>query len=208
MDMEKCGAFIRERRLARGLSQQALAREVHVTREAVSKWENGRGFPEVSLIQPLSAALGVTVSELLLGEAGQTDGEALNTWLFLTEEEKRLRRRSTCWMLLAVGALILLYFGSEGWLSIAAGLLLGFAAVGLPIVVALRPSFSLGGISIASFGSCLTLVMKELLGIRQRVFVQDWAGLGDTIGASVTLCLLVGLATLAANALIFSGRKR
>ena len=41
MDMEKCGAFIRACRTEQGLSQQELAARLHVTREAVSKWENG-----------------------------------------------------------------------------------------------------------------------------------------------------------------------
>ena len=81
MDMEKCGAFIRSCRMKRDLSQQELARELHVTREAVSKWENGRGFPEVSLLQPLAGVLGVTVSELLLGEAGRENDDALDAWL-------------------------------------------------------------------------------------------------------------------------------
>ena len=73
MDMEKCGAFIRTRRTEQGLSQQELAKLLHVTREAVSKWENGRGFPDVSLLQKLAETLGVSVSELLLGEAGERD---------------------------------------------------------------------------------------------------------------------------------------
>ena len=208
MHIEKCGAFIRTRRTARGLSQQALARELHVTREAVSKWENGRGFPEVSLLQPLAAALGVNVSELLLGETGQTDGEALNTWIFLTEKEQALRRQSSLRLLFVVGALILVQYGSGGWPHLLASLLLGLSAVGLPIVLALRGQFRLGSITLASFGSCFALVMNELLGIRRCVLAQDWAGLGDTVGVSVTLCAVLCLATLLVNALLLSGRKR
>ena len=91
MEMKTCGEFIRERRAERGLSQQQLASALHVTREAVSKWENGRGFPDVSLLPPLAEALDVSVSELLLARRGEPDGEAIYNWIYLTERERELQ---------------------------------------------------------------------------------------------------------------------
>lgn len=50
------------------LTQDDIAEACNVTRQAVSKWENGNGFPEVSLLLPLCNELEITVNELLSGE--------------------------------------------------------------------------------------------------------------------------------------------
>ncbi len=59
---------IRALRESKGLTQSQLARFVGVTDKAVSKWETGRGLPDISLIEPLAQALGVSVAELLTGD--------------------------------------------------------------------------------------------------------------------------------------------
>ena len=56
---------IRTLREARALTQRELATAVGVTDKAVSKWESGRGLPDISLIEGLAAALGVSVSAAL-----------------------------------------------------------------------------------------------------------------------------------------------
>lgn len=61
------GAVIRALREGKGLTQEALAAKLHVSGKAVSKWETGRGFPDISLLEPLAAALDVSVMELLSG---------------------------------------------------------------------------------------------------------------------------------------------
>ncbi len=61
------GAMIKRLREKRGMTQLQLAERLHVSDKAVSKWETGRGYPDISLIEPLSAALGVSVLELLAG---------------------------------------------------------------------------------------------------------------------------------------------
>lgn len=69
MDRRKTGALIASRRRACGMTQQALAGRVHVTAKAVSKWERGLSFPGVDVLPGLAAALGLSVEELLSGEA-------------------------------------------------------------------------------------------------------------------------------------------
>ena len=51
-----------------GLTQRQLADRLFVSDKAVSKWETGRGYPDVSLIEPLAAALGTSVIELISGD--------------------------------------------------------------------------------------------------------------------------------------------
>ena len=53
------GTAIRQAREEKGMSQERLAEELGVSRQAVSKWERGLGYPDVSLINDLSSILGV-----------------------------------------------------------------------------------------------------------------------------------------------------
>ena len=68
MDRYVTGAMIRKLREGKGLTQEALAERIFVSGKAVSKWETGQGFPDISLLEPLAGALGVSVIELLSGE--------------------------------------------------------------------------------------------------------------------------------------------
>lgn len=62
------GNTIKSLRETRGLTQRALAERIGVSDKAVSKWETGRGLPDLTLLEPLGTALGVSVAELLSGE--------------------------------------------------------------------------------------------------------------------------------------------
>ena len=72
------GAVIRRLREARRLTQEELAARIHVSGKAVSKWETGQGFPDVSLLEPLAGALGISVIELLNGESIQNRNRSAN----------------------------------------------------------------------------------------------------------------------------------
>lgn len=67
MELEKTGALMAQARKERGLTQKELAQSLHVSTQAVSKWERGLSFPDVSLLESLSRCLGLTASELLSG---------------------------------------------------------------------------------------------------------------------------------------------
>ena len=62
------GATIKKLREAKGLTQLQLAEKIGVSSKAVSKWETAKGLPDITLIEPLSQALGVSVMELMSGE--------------------------------------------------------------------------------------------------------------------------------------------
>ncbi len=68
MDRYVTGAVIRRLRESRKMTQEELAVKLFVSSKAISKWETGRGFPDVSLLEPLADALGLSVMELLSGE--------------------------------------------------------------------------------------------------------------------------------------------
>ena len=68
MDRYVTGAVIRRLREGKHLTQDELAERIFVSGKAVSKWETGQGFPDISLLEPLAKALGISVIELLSGE--------------------------------------------------------------------------------------------------------------------------------------------
>ena len=72
------GAMIKHLRENRKLTQSQLAQKINVTDKAISKWETGRGLPDVSLIEPLAKALGVSVIELFSGESVINTNRAAN----------------------------------------------------------------------------------------------------------------------------------
>jgi putative ABC transport system ATP-binding protein len=68
MNQGKIGAFISERRKAKGWTQSQLAEKLGITDKAVSKWETGRSMPDLSLFMPLCTLLEITLNELFAGE--------------------------------------------------------------------------------------------------------------------------------------------
>ena len=75
MDARNTGALIAQRRKALGMTQKQLAERLLISDKAVSKWENGASYPEVTLLPPLAQILGITVDELLAG-AVREDGQS------------------------------------------------------------------------------------------------------------------------------------
>ena len=68
MDNNKTGALIKELRKEKNMTQKDLADLLHITDRAVSKWERGLCAPDISLLEPLSKALDISITELISGE--------------------------------------------------------------------------------------------------------------------------------------------
>lgn len=68
MDQIRIGRFIAEARKGRSMTQRQLADVLSISDKTISKWECGKGLPEVSLMLPLCDALQITVNDLLSGE--------------------------------------------------------------------------------------------------------------------------------------------
>ena len=97
MDQIRIGKFIAESRKSRNLTQRQLADALSISDKTISKWECGKGLPEVSLMLPLCAALDITVNDLLSGEkVSSTDyqkkaeGNMMNLMKENEENKKRM----------------------------------------------------------------------------------------------------------------------
>ena len=68
MDLTKISNLIKTKRKELGITQEELANKLFVTEKAISRWETGRGTPDISLLIPLAKELKIDVSELLNGK--------------------------------------------------------------------------------------------------------------------------------------------
>ena len=69
MDTYITGSIIKNLREKKGITQLQLSDILGVSSKAVSKWETGKGFPDITLIEPIAKALSVSVMELISGNA-------------------------------------------------------------------------------------------------------------------------------------------
>lgn len=67
MDAVRTGKFICEKRKAINMTQKELADKLHITDKAVSKWERGLSFPDITILIPLTEILNISLYDLLNG---------------------------------------------------------------------------------------------------------------------------------------------
>lgn len=93
VDTQKVGAFIAQCRKEHNWTQKELGEKLGVTDKAVSKWENGRSFLDITLLESLCETFDITVSELLSGKKIESEDYKRETERLLIQciGEKRLR---------------------------------------------------------------------------------------------------------------------
>ena len=115
MDKTQMGNFIKEQRMALGLTQQPLAEQLHVTNKAVSRWKTGNAYPDIALLDTLAAVLSVSVEELCRGEKLALPSADTNAILsdVITEARQQKKDRAAKWiriLCLSTFSVILLAF--------------------------------------------------------------------------------------------------
>ena len=78
MNQYVTGTIIKQLREKRKLTQAQLADQLNVSDKAISKWETGRGYPDIALLEPLARALGLSITELLAGESVSNTNRCFN----------------------------------------------------------------------------------------------------------------------------------
>lgn len=151
MDARKFGAFIAENRKAKNMTQAELAIKLQVTDKAVSRWERGLGFPDINSIEPLAAALDLSILELMKSErmketpVSHDDAESvIIDTLDVAISQKRDERKKVLYILavsITVVAL-LLAIDSVGW-EISSIILLLFSII-IPLFGAISGVFLIG----------------------------------------------------------------
>ena len=78
MNQYVTGTMIKRLRESQGMTQQELAEKIGVSDKAVSKWETGKGYPDITLIETIADNLGVSIIELFSGEDVANTNKAFN----------------------------------------------------------------------------------------------------------------------------------
>jgi len=176
-------------RRQKNLTQEELAEALFVSRAAVSKWESGRGYPNIDSLRAIAAFFSVTVDELL--SAGET--------LTLAEadrQENTARLRSLVFALLDCGAAALLFlplFGQRTEDAVRAVSLLALTGIN-PVLRAACLVFTAVSVAVG----VLTLALRD----RHAFWVRGGTALSLLTGAAGALLCIAGVQPYAA-ALLF-----
>ena len=186
MDAQKFGTFIAQCRKEKGMTQSELAAKIMVTDKAVSRWERGKGFPDINLLLPLAEALEVSVFELMHSERQkekaqlfQDDTAIVHLMENAVEMNKRNKHQDrivtciACITMLFVTAFIKFYgYGSIGG-GIAAGAFIAFIPIGFYLLISNRKDI-IGRKIYAIFtvlGICLTLALLTFLHVNPLILI-------------------------------------
>ena len=186
MDAQKFGTFIAQCRKEKGMTQSELAAKIMVTDKAVSRWERGKGFPDINLLLPLAEALEVSVFELMhserqKGKAQLFQDDTVIVHLMENAVEMNTQNKHqdkiitciACITMLFVTAFIKFYgYGSIGG-GIAAGAFIAFIPIGLYLLISNRKDIT-GRKIYAIFtvlGICLTLALLTFLHVNPLLLI-------------------------------------
>ena len=117
MEMNKTGRLIERQRREKNMTQAELADALGVSKQAVSNWERGKRFPDVSLIENIAAVLGLSVAEIIQGEriaeaALSKEEAAVLVLEALRVQKNELRRR---WTIVSIMCAALTAMACLGW---------------------------------------------------------------------------------------------
>ena len=125
MDQEKIGKFIADIRKKKHLTQEEIANKLGITSKAVSKWETGKGLPDVSLYVPLCEILGISLNEFFAGQYLNKDeikDNAEKNILNMANQEHQIRKKLTkvTWIaLVIIASLVLAIIFLYNYMSVA-----------------------------------------------------------------------------------------
>lgn len=186
MDAQKFGAFIAQCRKEKSMTQSELAAKIMVTDKAVSRWERGKGFPDINLLLPLAEALEVSVLELMHSERQkdivqlfQDDTIIVHLMENAVEMNKQNKQQDriiaciSCITMFFVTFFIKFYgYGSIGG-GIVAGAFIAFIPIGFYLLISNRKDIT--GRKIYTvftvLGICLTLALLTFLHVNSLILI-------------------------------------
>lgn len=169
---------LQQLRKRKGLTQEELAESLYVSRTAVSKWESGRGYPNIDSLKALAAFFGVTIDELLSGDELLTVAEE-------DSQQKAQQQRDLVFGLLDLSALMFFFmpfFGlkADGAVQAVPLLALGGIATWLKVLY-----------GVVVFGMAAGGVLTLALQGNQQVRWRQYKGKGSLVVNIVGVLLFI-----------------
>ena len=139
MDKQKTGELIRSARIKKGYTQVELGDLIGVTNKAISRWDKGDSFPDISLFEELPRVLDIRIQDIVIGDVTEPDSETAVTEVVraakLQDKVKKRKFISSGVSCIAAGYMLVC-----GWYSFrgqADDSILGYLTVSLAIVIAI-----------------------------------------------------------------------
>ena len=165
--MPKISKNIKKLRTERNLTQDALATKIHVTRQAISNWENDKTKPDIEALEKLAEVFGVDIEELIYGEKKEV----------IISQEKTTEKNRIKIILAIVGSLL-----------VASGLALVFFGFWQNLSVVFQTIFSLIPMILGQVFAIYTFTKKK-----ESVSWRESASIIWSIGVIATIALLNGI---------------
>lgn len=162
--MPKISKNIKKFRAEKNLTQDALAEKIHVTRQAISNWENDKTKPDIEALEALATALDVEVEELIYGEKKE---------IIVSQDKTKEKNR------------IKIILAIVGSLFVASGLALVFFGFWQKFPVALQTVFAFVPILLGQGAAIFTLLKKK-----ESVAWREGSAILWTVGLVATIALL------------------
>lgn len=102
MDKTTVGKFIAEQRKLHALTQKQFAEKLDVTDKAVSRWETGKGYPDIETLEKISTVFGVTVNDILSGEVLAPEKKEEKADENIIDAMKTTKKVKKKWQIIAV----------------------------------------------------------------------------------------------------------
>ena len=181
MDQVKIGRFIKECRNGKNMTQQELADKLMVSYKTISKWECGKGLPEVSLMIPLCEILGINVNELLIGGKINMENKEEKNEQLLLEMAKDINQKNriiwnSMWIIMWVsmialfaGIFLVAFLMPEGIWQLVAVITLCVVFL-IPCFYALKLEVSVGAYKCKNCGHEIVTTYSEALWAMHRVW--------------------------------------
>lgn len=165
--MPKISKNIKKLRAERNLTQDALAEKVHVTRQAISSWENDKTKPDIEALEKLAEVFGVDIEELIYGEKKEV----------IISQEKTTEKNRIKIILAIVGSLL-----------VASGLALVFFGFWQKLPIALQTAFAIIPMLLGQGVAIFTQLKKK-----ENVSWRESAAIIWSVGVIATVALLNGI---------------
>ena len=165
MDLVKTGAFLKELRKEKNITQEQLAEEMGVSRRTVSRWETGSNMPDMDILIDISDFYEVDLREILDGErkSEQMDKEMKDTVLKVAEYENEGKKRS---------AVVVIIYSTLGILALLANLIMNMIEMPDTFLTGFLKGMTVGTAIIAMILGIIyaTGTLNKLYSFKKRLF--------------------------------------
>lgn len=223
MDAKELGKFITALRKENNITQMELAKRLHVTDKAVSRWERGLGFPDINTLEPLADALGISLVELLQSKRNDCKDpistekaeELLLNTIQLSKVSNRFAKTFGVVVLstFTIATIIVLGVLFTDWNIvnyIVVSIIAGLVAWGIPVwKMTISQKAQISTSCVISLSFAIIAIVFQIINMAHDIHINDVVAVIDTIdGVVMVACIFSAITILLNIIMIVSSKKK